>query len=340
MSQDQSVAREERAYRSSPNYSNGRFVNEEQTSRMVRGGFLTALLKHFFANNDRRPSQRFPAVSNQIHALQSDSGLRAAWLGHATVLLAIDGVTLLTDPVFDEHVGIQIGRTRRFQPSPVQRDDLPDIHAVIISHDHYDHLEESSIRHFAEKGSLIIVPLGVSRHLQKWGVADHQIVELDWWQSYEAAGVKLVCTPARHFSGRSLFAVNPTLWCSWAILGPEHRVYYAGDTGYTRAFKTIGEQLGPFHVTLMPIGAYGPEWPYIHLTPAQALKAHNDVQGHYLLPVHWGTYDLAFHSWREPIDLLSLHARSSGVEALTPRLGEVINFDNPAKTVDWWSGLT
>ena len=329
---EESGARFER----SPNYRDGRFVNSEPTERMTAGGGWAAVQYYLSSGQSRRPSGNLPVAQVDLDQFDSDSGSAVAWLGHATVLIRINGVTVLTDPVFDEQTPLLLGRSRRLHPAPISRQNLPQIDAVLISHDHYDHLEESSVRYLAGVGVRFVVPLGVGSNLREWGVPNSQIVELDWWESVELNNVELVCPPARHFSGRSLFKLNQTLWSSWAILGPHYRVFYSGDTGFSREFASIGERYGPFDLTLIQISAYGDHWPDIHMKPSEAVEAHRAVGGETLLPVHWGTFDLALHPWDEPVKLLLEAATAESVRVIIPRPGETVSIRDWKPGLAWW----
>ncbi|HKK20513.1 MAG TPA: MBL fold metallo-hydrolase [candidate division Zixibacteria bacterium] len=320
----------------SPEYDGSEFVNLERTHEVREGGTWPIVKEYLFGNEQHRPSKPLPSVSVDLSAFQPDSTLAVCWLGHSSTLIRIDGVTLLLDPVFDETVSLRVGHTDRFQPSPLSRDSLPHIDAVLISHDHYDHLERRTAEYLGRKGVKYIVPLGVRAELRSWNVPDGQIFDLDWWESVRVGNVELVCTPARHSSGRSLLRNNKTLWCSWTVLGLQHRLYHAGDTGPTKSFDDIGERYGPFDLTLLPIGGYSDDWPDIHLTPEQAVDAERALRGKLLLPVHWGTLDVAFHSWDEPIRRLEKAATTKQVAIVTSRLGEVVDIDRATPTDPWW----
>jgi L-ascorbate metabolism protein UlaG (beta-lactamase superfamily) len=313
----------------SPNYRRDQFVNQHSVNRP--GG--TVALSHgwdYFMRRSRRvPSEPLPVATPDLSEFESIDGLAAIWLGHATVLVRLDGVTLLIDPVFEKSIPMSMGimSTNRFHRCPIALEGLPDIDAVIISHDHYDHLEMTAAQTLAKRGATFFVPLGVGAHLERWGVDDSLIYELDWYGQAMIDKVTLVCLPAQHSSGRTLRSINSTLWSSWAMGGMSQRVYYGGDTGYSDHFEHIGKQFGPFDLTVLPIGAYDDAWPDVHLTPEQAVTAHTDLQGRRLLPVHWGTFDLALHRWDEPLERLKAAVGERQVNAVFTEPGTLIAVD-------------
>ncbi len=265
------------------------------------------------------------------------SGLRVTWLGHSTLLVEIDGQRVLIDPVWGERVSpFAFMGPKRFYEPPLSLDDLPPVDAVILSHDHYDHLDMPTVRALAERGVRFVAPLGVGAHLAHWGVRDEHITELDWWESVTVGALMLTATPARHFSGRGLSDAGRTLWAGWVIAGPAHRAYYSGDTSFDEFLAEIGERLGPFDVTMIEVGAYDAMWADVHLGPEQAVRAHALVRGDVMIPVHWGLFDLALHGWTEPIERVLVAAGQAGVRVATPRPGE---FVEPARVGDvarWW----
>jgi L-ascorbate metabolism protein UlaG (beta-lactamase superfamily) len=245
---------------------------------------------------------------------------------------------VLVDPIFSDYASpFEMGPKRFFKP-PIALADLPPIDAVLISHDHYDHLDMPSIQQLAAKGTAFFVPLGIGAHLRRWGVPEAQVHDMEWWQEHELKGVRLVSTPARHYSGRALADRNATLWTSWSVIGPTHRFFSSGDSGYSDHFKTIGDKFGPFDLSFIKIGAYGPGAPWldIHMSAEDAVRAHGDVRAKRLFPVHWGTFNLAFHDWDEPIKRTLVAARTSHADVLTPRPGEMVDADQPFESKAWW----
>jgi L-ascorbate metabolism protein UlaG (beta-lactamase superfamily) len=227
---------------------------------------------------------------------------------------------------------------KRFHAPPIALDDLPEIEAVILSHDHYDHLDHDTVLALAPKVRHFVTPLGVGQRLIDWGVPAAKVQQFDWWQGTSIAGVQLTATPAQHFSGRSLSDRNSTLWASWVLIDDDLRVFFSGDTGYFDGFKAIGERFGPFDLTLMETGAYDPRWPYVHMQPEQTMQAHVDLKGKRLLPIHNGTFDLAMHRWQDPFERISALARLRNVELVTPVIGSPLAIEQPGPTPQWWQG--
>lgn len=258
-------------------------------------------------------------------------------LGHSTMLLKLRGQFWLTDPVFAEraspfrHLG-----PKRFHAPPIALADLPPLRGVILSHDHYDHLDRETVLALAQHTGVFLTPLGVGDRLIEWGIDASKVRQLDWWQAAEIDGMQFTATPAQHFSGRSLFDGNSTLWASWVIADDDLRVFFSGDTGYFDGFKTIGERLGPFDVTLVETGAYDSHWPYVHMQPEETVQAHIDLRGRWLVPIHNGTFDLAMHRWQEPFERVTTLALARGVALSTPRMGERLDLSAPHHGEPWW----
>jgi L-ascorbate metabolism protein UlaG (beta-lactamase superfamily) len=319
----------------SPEWHDGQFHNPQP----LMNDLLGSLLAMFHASAHGSPEQPLPAAMLDPERLQTPpvTGLRVSWLGHASLLIELDGARILTDPIWSQRASPLsfIGPKRWYAP-PIALEDLPPIDAVVISHDHYDHLDYPTIVAMAHWRTKFIVPLGIGAHLVAWGVPERQIVELDWWEQVELAGLTIACTPARHASGRTLFDKDAALWASYAFLGPKHRVYFSGDTGLFPAMREIGERFGPFDVTLIETGQYHRTWPDWHIGPEQAVIAHGMLRGRVLLPVHWGLLQLAYHGWTEPVERTLAAARKAGVQVATPRPGESFEPDTAVPTEHWW----
>ncbi|WP_246434794.1 MBL fold metallo-hydrolase [Teredinibacter haidensis] len=288
---------------------------------------------------DVAPRQKIPlSILSAEHLEQlpkdSDTVIR---LGHSSVFLNIGGKKWLIDPVFSERASpFSFLGPKRFHPTPISLEDLPDIDGVLISHDHYDHLDEASIKSLARSVKHFIVPMGVDRHLLKWKVPAENIQVLDWWESAKIQNIQITATPAQHFSGRNMLDKNKTLWASYVIETPDNTLFFSGDSGYFSGFKDIGERFGPFALTMIEAGAYDKDWSSIHMTPEQSLQAHKDLGGAHMMPIHNGTFDLAFHSWYEPLQRISALAKQGGVSLLTPIMGQVITLNNIPTTLAWW----
>ncbi|MFZ6690461.1 MBL fold metallo-hydrolase [Undibacterium sp. SXout20W] len=258
-------------------------------------------------------------------------------LGHSTVLMKLQGEFFLTDPVFSERASpFQWMGPKRFHQPPISIAELPPIKAVILSHDHYDHLDQAAVLALADKTEHFLTTTGVGDRLIAWGIAANKVQQLDWWQETSVHGIQFIATPAQHFSGRKLSDRDKTLWASWSILTPELKIFFSGDSGYFKGFKEIGERLGPFDLTLMETGAYNKLWPDVHMQPEETLQAHLDLQGKYLLPIHNGTFDLSLHAWYEPFERIVELAQRHGVKISTPQMGEAVDIAEPQAGKHWW----
>lgn len=284
-----------------------------------------------------------PAAAVPVHPVQLDEATDTDWLyrlGHSSMLLQLAGQHWLIDPVFSERASpFSWAGPKRFHEVPKGIDTLAKIDGVIISHDHYDHLDQDTIVALSDRVTQFVVPLGVGEHLQKWGVPEDKIVQLDWWQRLELEGLSVTATPSQHFSGRGLTDGNQTLWASWVLKTPDLNLFYSGDSGYFPGFKTIGERYGPFDLTILENGAYDKQWPNVHMTPAETMQAHLDLQGKHLMPVHNGTFDLALHPWYEPFNEILALADSHNVPLITPEMGEPVNLNQPNNHNRWWKNL-
>ncbi|WP_144140367.1 MBL fold metallo-hydrolase [Paraburkholderia sp. BCC1884] len=278
-----------------------------------------------------------PLTREQLDAAPDRSLYR---LGHSTMLLKLRGRFWLTDPVFAERASpFKRFGPKRFHAPPIALADLPPLAGVILSHDHYDHLDRDTVLALAATTKVFLTPLGVGDRLIEWGVDASKVRQFDWWQGTEIDGLTFTATPAQHFSGRSLFDGNSTLWASWVIVDDDLRVFFSGDTGYFDGFKTIGERLGPFDVTLVETGAYDKQWPYVHMQPEDTVQAHADLRGRWLVPIHNGTFDLAMHRWHEPFERVIALAVARGIVLATPRMGERLDLAAPHRGERWWRNV-
>jgi L-ascorbate metabolism protein UlaG (beta-lactamase superfamily) len=297
-------------------------------------------IKDFMCGGERRvPRGPLPSMSPlEAWRKQPHSGLRVTWLGHSTMLIEIDGARILTDPVWGPRASPSalIG-PKRFQPVPVSLREMPPVDVVIVSHDHYDHLDYPTIRALAKTKVPFVTSLGVGAHLEYWGVQPERITELDWWGSHAVANTNVVLTaaPSQHFSGRGLKDRNATLWSSFAIRSPNHSVFFSGDTGLTTEYRSIRERLGPFDLVMLEVGAFYPAWGDIHLGPDNALKAHAMLGGVFM-PVHWGTFSLAMHAWDQPAERLLELAPQTDAQLLMPLLGQPVEPVHADVVTPWW----
>ncbi|MEM7098526.1 MAG: MBL fold metallo-hydrolase [Pseudomonadota bacterium] len=317
----------------SPNWQDGGFVN----SIALYNPFLERPDRWFESSDFATPKERLTFTRPDPLVFEEEAPLRVTWLGHSITLIEFGGVRFLTDPIWSDRASPYswIGPRRWYEP-PIDLEDLPNIDAVLISHDHYDHLDTATIRQLRNKAGKFVVPLGVGAHLEFWGIASNKIIELDWWQNVEIQNVTVTSTPARHASGRMLVDNDKTLWMGFALRAPSHAVYFSGDTGLFPELKDIGDRLGPFDVTLIEVGAYGADWPDWHVGPEQAVLAHNWVRGETLIPIHWGMFNLARHGWTEPVERARLAAQKAGCRLLTPQPGSSVSDDELDPVTPWW----
>jgi L-ascorbate metabolism protein UlaG (beta-lactamase superfamily) len=301
-------------------------------------------LREFLCGGERRvPARPLPAVDPlAAWAKPPASALRATWLGHSTVLLEIDGLRLLTDPVWGPRASpSRIAGPKRFQPVPVALNALPPLDLVLVSHDHYDHLDYPTMRELRDSAVPLVTSLGVGAHLESWGIAPERISELDWWESYSLPGAELSVTavPSQHFSGRTPKSRNTSLWSSLVIRTPRHSVFFSGDTGLTSEYQLIRERLGPFDLVMLEIGAWHPSWGDMHLGPDNALQALAWLGGGPCLPIHWGTFSLAMHVWDQPVERLLELGPRQGARLLLPQLGQAIEPAHESRITPWWRGV-
>ena len=322
-------------YTGSPQFRDGLFHNRLPAAVVEPGSGGSMAWE--FATKGRKGKPRRPVAVTRPELPEVAADLGATWLGHATVLLEIEGRWVLTDPVWSDRVSpSQSVGPRRHHPVPMALEELPVLDAVLISHDHYDHLDTATVDVLVRTQTMpFVVPLGIGQHLSRWGVPDERIIELDWDETHTVGGVDFTCTEARHFSGRSLGS-NTTLWSSWVVTGERRRVYFGGDSGYTPAFADIGALHGPFDLTVLPIGAYDVRWRDVHMDPVEAVRAHGELRGETMLPIHWATFDLAFHEWADPVEWVVREAGDAGVRLAVPQPGGRFDPEGDLPTDPWW----
>lgn len=334
-------ARRERV-EAAPQWAGDQFKNEVATEVMAADGAWKTSLEFFWGGNPYRvPTCELPMQPDiSKYASPPASGLRITWFGHSGSLIEIDGKRILTDPMWSERASPStIVGPKRFHPVAIALADLPPIDVVLISHDHYDHLDMETVKALAKRGATFYVALGVGAHLERWGIDPSKIVEHTWWQEDALGdGVTVISTPARHFSGRGLIR-NKTLWTSWTIVGPKHRVFFSGDTGLGPHFKAVGDKFGPFDVAMLEVGQWNRAWGSIHLGPLGAMQAFADLNARQLLPIHWSTFELGLHAWSEPPETVVKLAAAVNAEVITPMIGEPFEPIPGVKTPRWWRAL-
>ena len=328
-----------RQWTSSANFKKRMFVNQIATPMdMTVADMLSMIRESSRRGTLRRPARRLQPKRLNLEAFLQAGEPQLVWLGHSAVLIRLHGKTLLLDPMLSDTASpFRFAGPKRFSTPPLTAEDLPPIDAVLISHDHYDHLDYATIKKLRAKTTKFFVPLGVAAHLRRWGVAQAQIAELDWWDTAVSGDLKLSCTPSRHFSGRGLNDRFKTLWCSWVIDAGDTKLFFSGDTGYGPHFKQIGKRYGPFDLTLLECGQYDRRWPNIHMQPEQTFAAYQDLRGKRLLPVHWGAFSLALHTWFDSVERVRQAAAPHRAEVVTPAIGEIVPIrgrDYPKSA--WW----
>jgi L-ascorbate metabolism protein UlaG (beta-lactamase superfamily) len=335
------------AYAGSPQAADGRFRNA--TPRPAEGAAKMArILWNFLFNkpDDSVPRAALPVMALTRAQLEAAPDRSLFRLGHSTLLLKLRGGFWITDPVFAERASpVQWMGPRRFHAPPIALEDLPPLRGVILSHDHYDHLDRDTVVQLAQSAEVFLTPLGVGDRLIAWGVPAEKVRQFDWWRGAMFDGVRFTATPAQHFSGRGFFDGDRTLWASWVIDdvaeadGEGLRLFFSGDTGYFDGFKEIGRRFGPFDVTMIETGAYDPQWAYVHMLPEQTVQAHQDLRGRWLLPVHNGTFDLAMHGWRDPFERVTALSAERDIALATPMMGEPFDLAAPQPTNAWWRAV-
>ncbi len=323
----------------SKNFDGEIFINSEKTAMMhyqedtlawfqENDGFLGQL----FPGKDKNPQKKLLSTKFDKHSFNSGS---FAWLGHSTLLMNVDNKHIIIDPVFYKASPIFLGGKPFVFQNTTTISDLPKIDYVLITHDHYDHLDAEAIQEMKSLVTTFLVPLGIKAHLLKWGVEDEKIIEFDWYEKFNERSISFIFTPSRHFSGRGILGRNTTLWGGWIIKGNTQNIYASGDSGYTKEFAVIGEKYGPFDIAFLESGAYNSEWSQIHMFPEQSVQAGIDLNAKILFPIHWGKFDLSYHNWKEPIQRFTQYSIQKQQKIITPLVGETFNLTETYQT-KWW----
>ena len=327
-------------YANYSNYENGEFQNVEEFILMTED----MPMSEFFRNDSNRVPNKdliHEKIDLESFINTEEHKIKVSWLGHSAFILNIGGYILLLDPMLGQYAApFPLPSLKRYSSDiAFSIDDIDSIDAVILSHDHYDHLDYSTIRQIKNKVKTFFVPYGLGNHLKGWGVNQESIIELYWGESSNFNGIEFVCLPARHFSGRGPLNRNSTLWCSWAIKSEYGKIYFSGDSGYGNHFKTIGEMHGPFDLSFIDCGQYNVAWKYSHMIPEEAVKASKDLVSNYFMPIHWGAFTLSTHPWEEPVIRAINHAKKTNQKIIAPKLGQIIllHDDMDNKIIDWWN---
>lgn len=316
------------------------FNPEPYKTKIEKMGFvdtLKVLKKVFFDKSTRAPLNKLPYIKPEMKDfITSSSHTKFIWFGHSTLLLNIDSKIILVDPVFSDYAFALDMFVKRFQEPVMNLKELPKIDLILISHNHYDHLDKKSIEFFKSSETPIYAPLGLTKILTEWGINEKRISEFDWGDEKEFEGIKLISTPARHFSGRTPFDRNETLWQSWVIKGKTETTYFSGDSGYGSHFKMIGEKYGPIDLAFMENGQYNEQWADIHMMPEETVQAFIDLKAKYFVPIHWGMFDLSIHNWDEPVVRTYALAMDKGLNYLSPHIGETVELESLQSFSPWW----
>ena len=329
-------------YSLSRNWNGKIFENIEETTMDFSWSKLPSFLKkQFFEKKGKAPETNITIKPFSSQLFDKASNLmQSIWYGHSAIFMQLNQHTILIDPMFGPDAApIAPFAVKRFSEHALKVvEEFPQIDLVLLSHDHYDHLDYESIQKLKDKVNMFYTPLGVGIHLLKWGIEKERIIELDWWQEIKYDELTIRCTPAQHFSGRGLADREKTLWCSWIIQSDDENLFFSGDSGYASHFKEIGNQYGPFDFAFMECGQYNNLWPLVHMFPEETAQAGLDIKAKKMMPIHWGAFKLASHSWTDPVERLSKKAKELKIDLVIPKIGEFIEIElnNSEEIYPWW----
>lgn len=323
----------------SPNFKDGTFQNLSPTPSLQEGKSMWEVMYKFFTDStpNKKPSKALPTIKTDLRNLDINQDV-LVWFGHSSYYFQLGGKRFLVDPVLSGSVSPVPFSGKAFEGADVYSvEDFPEIDYLLITHDHYDHLDYQTIIQLRDKVKTVICPLGVGEHLEYWDYPIQKIIEKDWCDKVELAHqMKITLTPARHFSGRT-FKRNTSLWTSYVLETPDYKLFIGGDSGYDTHFKTIGEKFGPFDLAILENGQYNEDWKYIHTLPEQIHQVAEDLQTERFFPVHSSKFNLALHAWKEPLERVSQLNQTSNIPIITPKIGEVVHLKNKEqKFSKWW----
>lgn len=327
-------------YMRSPNWSDGTFKNLEETPSAVDWKKIPGMIcKQIKGHRHGYPKSPLPFQSfDTDNFLARSEETKMIWYGHSVVLLRMNGKNILIDPMLGEDASpIAPKKTRRFSENTLSIcEQLPDIDLMVLTHDHYDHLDHASISRLKVKTSRYYVAMGLQRHLVSWGVEPESVQEFDWWDESIFEDINITFTPTRHFSGRGITSIAKCLWGGWAFKTATENIWFSGDGGYGSHFKTIGDKLGPFDFAFMECGQYGEDWALIHLFPEESVRAAKEAGAKAVMPVHWGGFNLSYqHAWYEPVENFINHCEKENLNYLVPPIGEIFNYKMDIQ-LPWW----
>ncbi|KAK3582363.1 hypothetical protein CHS0354_023907 [Potamilus streckersoni] len=318
------------------------YQNVSGASAMSFREGMRLLPKFLFKTKNRVPNRELPIIKKKI--IHDDKAINAhslTWLGHSSVLIEMNGKTIFIDPHLSQTASPIPFFVKKFYKKPaLDLESVLEIDVLLISHDHYDHLDYKSIKRLKDKIKIALVPRGVKKRLISWGVQSERVMEFNWFDEIEIEKISFICVPAQHFSGRGLFDRNTTLWCSWIVKDSFASFFFSGDSGYFNGFKEIGNKFGGFDICMIECGQYNERWRSIHMLPEDVIKSFNDLGGKYLMPIHWGGFALAFHEWDEPINRIYDLCQKHSVPLLTPQIGESVLLGKNYISRKWWGNET
>jgi len=321
----------------SNNYKNGKFYNENKFQMI----YNNAEKNKYVSNKSVTPEDEIPIVKPNLLDNPPVDMLNITWFGHSSLLMQMHGMNIFIDPVFSNIISpVSFVGPSRFSELPMSIEDLPKINILAISHDHYDHLDYKTIKEIDSKVEKYIVPLGVEKHLERWGVDSAKIINMAWWEELNINGLLIACTPARHYSSRNMILDKfNTLWASWVFIDDYHKVYESGDSGFDTHFQDIYNKYGSFSLALIETGQYNNRWKLTHMTPEESVEAGQILNAEYIMPIHWGTFVLAEHPWDDSVERFILEAEEEDIKYITPKIGETVIYNKNLKTDNWWKNI-